>query len=105
MKERVKKQAQESLIYLRKRLPTAFPVRLAPITPKKGHDPSGAKFSGRNYILILREDLTELEVQDCIIHEYAHFRVWGLLQAQTYEHDGHWGIEFARVYTEMNEPR
>ncbi len=94
-------KAIEALDILRKRLPTAFPVRLGKPLPKDCEDYSTAKFSGASYILRLRPNLSEGELQDAIVHEYAHFRSWGLLQAQTYDHGPHWGIEYALVYCEL----
>ncbi len=96
-------EALEVLSVLRLRLATAFPARMGKPLPRNHPNVSDAGFTGKSYVMRLREGLTYIEAVDAIMHEYAHFRVWGRLQAMTYEHDAHWGIEYALCYTEWGE--
>lgn len=98
-----KSSAAQALTKLKARLPTAFPVRMGKPLPKHDEADAAAYFTGKSYILRVKPNLTFKEATDAVIHEYAHFRVWGRLQALTYEHDAHWGIEFALCYTEWKE--
>ena len=97
----IQAEARLAIKHLSQKLPCSHPVRLGKPLDKSSESSSTANFTGKTYVVRVRSTLTALEAQDCIIHEWAHFRTWGVLQAQTYEHDAHWGIEYAKVYTEF----
>ena len=98
-----KSEAREALSILKARVPTAYPVKMGKPLAKNHEDVSHANFTGKSYVMRLREGLTHIEMVDAVLHEYAHFRVWGRLQAMTYSHDAHWGVEYALCYTEWQE--
>lgn len=105
MSKRLQDTARETVRDLQMVLPCAYPVKLGkPFT--RGDDIADTEFTGKSYIIRVRERITMEEalasvVRDAIMHEYAHARVWGRLQAMTGDHDGHWGMEYARVYREL----
>ena len=54
------------------------------------------------FVIKLSEEMTPLELEDALIHEWAHVRYWKTGISHSYDHDAHFGIEFAFVYCEYH---
>lgn len=100
------KAVRAELAILRKRLPCDLPVRLRFIPKDKaGEEGVYGDSDRRKGCYVIRVALMPCKtcMVDTFRHEYAHCRAWGSGQAQSYAHDEHWGLEFARVYREVTE--
>jgi hypothetical protein len=53
---------------------------------------------GRSFRISLREDLTEQETEDTLIHEWAHMLCWRPYHPLTSDHGADFGVFWAAVF-------
>jgi hypothetical protein len=93
---------REAVAVLITRLPTSRPVWLRFYDARTEDEEGGfCRLTRVRFILGVERRGCMNCMLEALIHEYAHARAWGATQAGTYDHDAHWGVEYARIYQEF----
>lgn len=59
--------------------------------------------TGKTYAIRVASGMTPMEIEDIVIHEFAHARAWSAIQAKSTPHDGHWGLEYSICYRAFHD--